>query len=228
MFWESVISGSKVLLYWQTYVAGLEYLAVFFAPMMLVGYLVEKNEKMSGAIGCLSMFLIPLLQVAAMAIFVLTMAPIILGLSIEAAWSFPWEVIYFSPFSFLKLVGLLAVSAIVLAFIPILGQLQSLQTLVLGGIALTFVIGILKSVYPGLAEIKIDLIPSFGFTLGLLVVGGIMSAVGLVVAGLVSASFSRFGEEMGAIFIFPIAAIFGFIPLFMYGAWLGSQITVGM
>ena len=30
MFWDSVIAGLKVLTYWETYVAGLEYLAISF------------------------------------------------------------------------------------------------------------------------------------------------------------------------------------------------------
>jgi hypothetical protein len=31
-------------------------------------------------------------------------------------------------------------------------------------------------------------------------------------------------EGFGRLLVFPIAAIFGFIPVFMYGAWLGAQL----
>ena len=227
MFWDSVLSGLGVLLYWETYVAGLEYLAIFFIPMIGVGLLMEKNEAIGGAVGCLSMFILPVIQVAAIAIFVLTLAPIIFGFAEDAAWSFPWKIITMAPGVFFKLVGVMVVAAIILAFIPILGQLQSLQTLVLGGIALTFVLSLLESINPGVVTNRVDFIPGFWFSTGLVVIGGLMAWVGLMVSGLVAVAFERFGEGIGQILIFPIAAIFGFIPVFMYGAWLGAQVRGG-
>lgn len=227
MFWDSVLSGLGVLLYWETYVAGLEYLAIFFVPMIGIGLLMEKNKAIGGAVGCLSMFILPVIQVAAIAIFVLTLAPIIFGFAEDAAWSFPWKIITMAPGTFFKLVGVLVVAAIILAFIPILGRLQSLQTLVLGGITLTFVLGLLESINPGVVTIRVDFIPGFWFSTGLVVIGGLMAWVGLMVAGLVAVGFERFGEGLGQMLVFPIAAIFGFIPVFMYGAWLGAQVKGG-
>ncbi len=34
-------------------------------------------------------------------------------------------------------------------------------------------------------------------------------------------------EGLGQLIMFPIGAIFGFIPVFMYGAWLGAQVRGG-
>jgi hypothetical protein len=206
MFWDSVLAGLKVLTYWETYVAGLEYLAIFFIPMAIVGMIMEKSEGGGAAVGCLSMLLLPVLQVAAMAVFVLTLAPIIFGFADDAAWSFPWKILTMAPGAFFKLVGVLVVAAILLAFIPNLGQLNSWQTLVLGGIALMFVLGILDSVNPGTVRGRVDFVPGFWFSVGLLVIGEVMSWVGKM---------------------FPIGAIFGFIPVFMYGAWLGAQVRGG-
>lgn len=228
MFWDSVASGLGVLLYWETYVAGLEYLAIFFIPMIIVGLIAESNEAVGGAMGCLSILLMPVIQVAAIAIFVLTLGPIIFGLSKDAAWSFPWELITNSPEAFFKLVGVLVVAAIVLAFIPILGQIQSLRTLVLGGIALTFILGLLDSQNAGVISSKVDLIPSFWLVVGLVVIGGLMGWVGFMAAAFVAVGFERFGEGLGQMLVFPIAAIFGFIPVFIYGAWLGAQLKIGM
>lgn len=161
MFWDSVVAGLKVLTYWETYVAGLEYLAIFFIPMIIVGMIMEKNEGAAGVTGCLSMLLMPVLQVAAMAVMILTIAPIIFGFAEDAAWSFPWQLITMAPGAFFKLVGVLVVAAIALTFVPILGRLQSLQTLVLGGIALMFVLGILDSINPGTIKGRVDFIPDF-------------------------------------------------------------------
>ena len=227
MFWDSVIAGLKVLTYWETYVAGLEYLAIFFVPMIVMGMVMQKNESAGVLAGCLSMLLMPVVQVAAMAVMVLTLAPIIFGFAEDAAWSFPWQLITMAPGAFFKLVGVLVVAAIILAFIPILGQLQSLQTLVLGGIALMFVLGILDSVNPGIVKGRVDFIPGFWFSVGLIVIGGIMSWVGMVVAALAVTALELAQEGIGQIVMFPIAAIFGFIPVFMYGAWLGAQVRGG-
>ncbi len=195
--------------------------------MIGITLLIEKNEAIGRTVGCLSMFILPVIQVAAIAIFILTLAPIIFGFSEDAAWSLPWKIIAMAPGAFFKLVGVLVVAAIILAFIPILGRLQSLQTLVLGGIALTFVLGLLESINPGVVTSRVDFIPGFWFSTGLIIIGGLMAWVGLMVAGLVAVSFEQFGEGLGQLLVFPIAAIFGFIPLFMYGAWLGAQVKGG-
>ena len=228
MFWGSVIEGLKILTFWEVYVAGLEYLAIFVIPMILVGLATEKGENTAGSyIGCLSMILMPVFQAAAMAVMILTIAPIIFGFSNDAAWSFPWQLITMAPGAFLKLVGVLIVAAIVVAFVPILGRLHSLHTLVLGGIALSFVLSILESANPGTVSGRVDLIPSFWFSFGLIVIGGIMSWAGIMVVGVVVTAMDMADEGLAQQIMFPIGAIFGFIPVFMYGAWLGAQVRGG-
>ena len=105
MFWDSVIAGLNVLTFWETYVAALEYLAIFLIPMFVVGIVIEKGNRIGATVGCLSMFVLPLFQVAAMIIFVLTLAPIIFGIGVDAAWSFPWAVLTIAPGTFFKMVG---------------------------------------------------------------------------------------------------------------------------
>lgn len=89
MFWNSVAAGLKVLTYWQTYVAGLEYFLIFFIPMVIIGMIMERSEGIAATAGIFNIFLVPVLQVAAMSVFILTLAPIILGLAEDAAWIFP-------------------------------------------------------------------------------------------------------------------------------------------
>ena len=228
MFWDSVLSGLGVLLYWETYVAGLIYIAIFLIPMIVVGMIMEKSESGGAVAGCLSMILLPVIQMIALTVFVLILAPIIFGYSEDAAWRLPWGVLTLAPGAFFKLVGTLVIAAIVLAFIPILGQLHSLQTLVLGGIALVFVLGILESIDPGIVKGRVDFIPSFWFSLGLLVIGGFMSWIGVMVSALIGASLEMAEEGLGQLIVTPITAVFGFIPLFMYGAWLGAQVKNGL
>ena len=228
MFWDAVADAFKILTHWEIYAAGFEYLAIFMVPMAIAGLAMARKEGGDGmAIGCVSMLLMPVLQVAALAVFILTLSPIIFGLSADAAWSFPWQVMIGMPWAFTKLVGVLVIAAIALAVIPVLGYLQSLHTLVLGGIALAFVLGILESAYPGLVRGRVDVMPGFWFVGGLLIVGAVMSWIGLMVASLLASVMDVMGEGVGQLVMFPVAAVFGFIPVFIYGAWLGSQLRAG-
>ncbi len=224
MLWESILVGLKVLTYWETYVAGLEYLAISLIPIIIVGLVMDRSETTGSIVGCLSMILLPVLQVAAIAVFALTLAPIIFGFSDDAAWSFPWKVITLAPGAFFRLMGVLVVTAIALGFIPFLGQLQSLQTLVLGGIALGFVLRLFQLINPGLINAPIDFIPDFWFSVGLVVVGGLMTWVGTMAAALLGTALEMAEEGLGQMIMLPIAAIFGFFPVFVYGAWLGAQV----
>ena len=227
MFWDSVIAGLNVLSFWETYVAVIEYLAIFLIPMFVVGIIIDKGEGIGATVGCLSMFVFPLLQVAAMTIFVLTLAPIIFGIGVDAAWSFPWAVLTIAPGTFFKMVGLLVVAAVLLAFVPILGRMNSLNTLILGGIALVFVLELIASINPGIVRGRIDYIPGFWFVVGILVVGGIMSWIGMMVTVLLTAAIRVDEQGVGGIIMPFVGAVFGFIPVFIYGAWLGAQISVG-
>lgn len=227
MFWDAVVGGLKVLTHWQTYVAGLEYLAIYMIPMVGIGIIMQSGNKAAVNIGCLSMVLLPILQVAALIVFVLTMGPIILGISDQAAWTFPFQLIGVMPFAFLKLVGVITVAAFILAFVPIFGRFQSLHTLLLGALTLAFVLTLLESAIPGAASLKVRFWPGFWFLIGLLVVGVLMSWVGLMVSALLATAFENVTGGLAQLFIYPLAAIFGFIPVFMYGAWLGAQLRGG-
>jgi hypothetical protein len=228
MFWESLITGLKVLTFWETYVAGLVYLIIFFSPMAIIVMLSKNNGALVGQMpGCLSIFLIAVLQVAAIAVMILMLAPIIFGFGEDAAWNFPWRLLNKAPEAFFKLIAVMVVVAIILAFIPVLGQLQSIHTLVLGGIALVFVLEVLDATNIGMIKAQVDFVPGFWFSVGLIVIGGITSYIGILVAALAVSALDLVKESIGKIVMFPIAAIFGFIPVFMYGAWLGAQFRGG-
>lgn len=224
MFWDSVIGGLAVLTFWETYVAGFGYFLFVMGPIVLMSLATKEGS----AAGCLSLFVPPVLQAAAIAVFVLTLAPIIFGFNEDAAWSFPWLIIGSEPVMFLKLVGTLVVATIVVALVPFFGQLQSLRTLVLGGIALVFVLHILRSVNPDFVSDKLDIIPGFWFTVGLLIIGALVTFVGFIVATfLASVMGGGNAEGTGSILIASVVAMFGFIPVFMYGAWIGNQLRHG-
>ncbi len=228
MFWDSVLGGLKVLTYWEVYVAGLAYLAIFFIPMAIISMVMEKDEGRGAFTGCLSKFLIPLPKAVAMAIMILTIAPIIFGLSEDAAWSFPWQFIVMEPGVFLMLLSVLAVvHTAIPGFVPI-NPVQSLQTLVLGGITLVIVLnGILDSISPGIVKDRVDFIPGFWFSTSLIVLGYVLSGVGMIVGTIIGSVFAMGKKNIGELIVIPISEIFGFVPVFMYGAWIGAQVRGG-
>jgi hypothetical protein len=229
MFWDAIVGGLKVLAHWQTYVAGLEYLLIYMVPMGAVGFVMQSEnvvkklpEAVTVSMGCLSMVLLPLLQVAALTVFILTMFPIILGISDQAAWAFPFSLIWSTPLTFLKLVGILTVVTIILGVIPVLGRIQALHTLFLGALAL----GMVEYVNPGAVFWRVQFYPSLWFFAGLLAVGALMSWIGMMISAVLVTALEKVTGEFAQLLIFPLGAIFGFLPLFMYGAWLGSQLRV--
>lgn len=223
MFWESIGSGLSVLTHWETYAAGLLFLVLSTGPVILFSVIASKSGKGSFAMGCLSVLVLPFFQVFALVVFVFTMAPIILGLSGEAAWRFPWMLTAEAPWSVAKFVGLLLLAALVLTFIPIIGQLQSLHTMLLGGLALILVLGLMRTANPEWAAKRVHVWPGFWFTVGLLVVGASMAWIGRMLAAALSIVIYKLAEGVGHIVLLPVAGVFGFFPVFIYGAWLGAS-----
>ena len=80
---------------------------------------------------------------------------------------------------------------------------------------------------PGVLRGHVEFIPDFWFVVGLLCVGGLMSLIGGLAAAAVGTVIEMVSEGLGTLLAFPAAAIFGFIPLFIYGAWLGAQVRGG-
>jgi hypothetical protein len=228
MFWESVVTGLGVLVNWQTYVAVLLFLVLSRGPVILGGFILTKAGKAEGAIGCLSMIILPFLQVFALFVFVLTMSPIILGLSKEAAWSLPWVLASMEPWFVAKYVGVLWLATIVFGFIPFAGNLESLQTLLIGIFTLAIVVGVIAANNPELATKHIVFLPGGWFVFGFLVIGLVMVWLGSMLAGLLLAVIGARIEGNGELLVSAIAATFGFLPVFIYGAWLGAQIRAGV
>jgi hypothetical protein len=221
MFWEAIASGLNTLTYWQTYVSALLFLLLSIGPLILISITMSSAGTAAGAVGCSSMLVIPFLQTFALVIFVLTLAPIMLGLSSSAAWSFPWMLVLEEPWFMTKVVGKLLFAAIILTFIPLLGRMQSLHTLLLGSLALNLVVGIIEH---SNAARTIPMWPGFWFVLGLFVVGSVLAWLGTMLAVLVASAIDSKANGLGQLVAFPVAATLGFIPLFVYAAWLGSQI----
>ena len=231
MFWDSVWAGLGVLTYWETYAAALVYcVAIPFSLAMMMGAATTLNNKATGGlIACLGMIM---LLAVAIPVFLLTLSPIIFGIGEDAAWAYPWAVIFEAPSVFFKLVGVLVVANIVLIVLPFFGSFGTFTMfawyLVLGGIVLVFAfvhpLMLFNSASFGDVVEHLDILPKFWFIVGFLIIGGILAGLIGMVAALAQTLIEGFSEYIGHMIMFLLVPILSFIPVFIYGAWLGSQI----
>ncbi len=232
VFWESVLDGFRLFTHWETYAAGILFAGLVAIPNVLSAFVLARG----GAVGCLTVLVIdPVLRAFPTLIFVFTMLPILIGISDDAAWTFPWLFLYHEPWAMFKAILLLVGASIVLGFIPLLGRMVSLYALLLGGIALVISLGALKKVNPSLPLERLDLLPGFFQIIGFIVISAVATWLGMlstfVTAWIITAIASRgyFDEPNNPaiqIVTFLIAPVFGFIPVLIYGAWLGNQLRM--
>ena len=224
MFWQSVIGGLKCLTFWQTYAAVLLYLVIVLVPVAVLGKFMERSGKAEAAGGCFGVFVMPLFQVFGIYVFVLTLAPIILGLADHpnALWAFPWQLLAASPLTAFKILGVMVLIILCLAFIPVLNGIASLYTLALGGIVMIFVVGLVDNFAPALHTTEISFMPGFFFAIGILAASTVSFLLAMAAVTLLSLALKR--EEIGQAIAIPLGSVFGFLPVFIYGSWLGLQI----
>lgn len=221
MFWEATYSAVQVMTHWEIYFAVSVYLFLMFTPITLIFLLLRKRHALS--IKYFKMLFLPVLESIAVAVAVLTIFPIIMGLGDDASWSFPLKLIRISPGGALGLLGTLVVLAYIIDIIPKFRKLQSVKTMVLGAVSLIFVQVFLSFINP-IVEIELlNFIPGFWFLCGIVIISAVISKLG----HFVFVSFARvlgnkfdLREEVAELLILPVIATLGFLPVFIYGAWL--------
>ncbi len=221
MFLDSVLSAIRVMTYWQTQVAALVYLLLFLTPIIVVCFVIKKRRAV--CIKYLKMLLLPVLEAIAAVVFVFTLFPIILGLGEDALWGFPLRILRLTPGGFFGLLGILIVLSVVLTFVTKPAKLQTFKTFVLGGASLVFVQFFLSFINPIIEVELIDLVPGFWFILGIIAMSEMLSKFGRYISDYFAAGLGgKFDLKDGVaeLLILPLTPILGFIPVFVYGAWL--------
>jgi len=224
MFWEAVINGLKVLLHWQTYVIAIMYLIISFLPIIVVMLAGNKSDDRMTKGGCLAILIQPLFQSLGVFISVCTLFPIMLFGRSEAAWSLPWLLIVNIPGRILILLIIMLVLSIAGAFIPLLGRANSFIMFIMGGAVLVFLTKILQNINPELGIRRIDILPGFHTIIGIVIVSGVASWLGIIASAGAVTILLRDNENISQLIMIPLGSVFGFIPIFIYGAWLGLQI----
>ena len=148
--------------------------------------------------------------------FILTLSPIILGLSPHAAWSLPWLLLFHDPLTFLKITGLIVLSALVLGFVPVINAFESVQNLVCGGVVLAFTVASIHRIA------GVEFFPDFWFGVGIIAVA--FAAKWLLLLLLVALSMLARLDDSPRLVGILLGPLFTFLPTFIYGGWLALQI----
>jgi hypothetical protein len=223
MFWQSVSSGLGVLLHWQTYVVAAMYIVISFLPFIALMPAGDRCDSYLEKGGCLLMLVQPLFQALAVFISVCTLFPIVLGRA-AAAWSLPWLLIAAAPGRTLIVVVIMLVLAVLGSLVPIIGQANSFIMFIMGGVVLVFLTRAIGEVYPDSGIKDIRLIPGLLTIIGIVLVSGIVSWLGTLASAALLTLVQRANEGISQLIILPFGSVFGFIPVFIYGAWIRLQI----
>lgn len=227
MISEAVRITFATLTHWEIYLAGLVYMVIILIPMMFM-YLFGSTGERGGAIRMTSMVMVPVFQAIGTLVFVFSIAQIALGFSDNATWRMPFHIALESPGQFLKLSFFMALISIAFAILPVIGRITSLQTLILSGFALIMMLSINDAGHHEPLYDNLEWIPNFLFIIGIVVAGAIFSGIGMALTDtlpkLLSKITGRNVDKIGAMIVLPIASTLGFVPFFIYAAWIGGQI----
>ena len=158
--------------------------------------------------------------------FVYSVALIALGQEQYSTWKIPFEIALASPGEFLKLSFNVVLASFVFAFLPFINRIYALQTLALSGLALGMLFVLADGHdFPHFSEI--DWLPNFWFVVGIVVVGAIFETIGVALVSTLPKSLSKLTghniEVIVSLIGVPIASTLGFVPFFIYAAWIGAQ-----
>ena len=221
MFWKCICVGLGVLLHWQTYAAALLFMSFTLASKHLSDAMNLSSGKTSARTRSIARLVREFGQVVGITIFVSIMCPVMLGLSMHGALSLSCSDMQCCRDSAQSFATILLIG-VVLSRIPILGS-PSIFTFIVGAITLVFTMERLygQATIPALRSIH--LWPGMSFMVALLLVGTALTWLGTMLAVAPSVIMRGRAERIGKLLAYPFAASFGFIPLFIYCAWLGHQ-----
>lgn len=221
MFLDYVYTAFNIMNHWEFHFVVLMYLALLLAPVILIFLILKHNHALS--IKYFRKLFLPLFEAIAIAVIILTLFPIIFGMGEEAKWDFPVRIAQLSPGGFVGLMFILIVLAYIIDIIPKLRRLQSFKTLILGGITLIFVRIFMSFINPVIETDFFSFVPGFWFVCGIVAISAVLSKLGhfvFVVFAEVLGNKFDLREEVAELLILPVIATLGFLPVFIYGAWL--------
>jgi hypothetical protein len=147
---------------------------------------------------------------------ILTLIPLMLGTGAHANWAIPWVLPFRDTVLFLKIIGALLLTIIILGRVPILGEM----------LVYPVSVGVIAH-FTGMTNTM--LVPNFWLGCGLVLAGvaakyAIVGVVALVVAFMPGdVVFSRFSKATSIIF-FCLLPVLNLLPAFIYAGWISMHL----
>ncbi|MBI4775869.1 MAG: hypothetical protein HY788_17135 [Deltaproteobacteria bacterium] len=216
MPWNEILESLNVFTFWQTYAALSAYLTLILLPHVFEEMVPEEHAR--------AHFMVVIIKHAFQAygtlFLVLSMAPILLGISAEDGWDF-------AAFSardpsylvrFVLTQSALLFGSIILAVLPVVRHMHSLHVAVLSCLGLILVLPVLDAYYPGLGIHRLSLLPEPVYLAGFVLFAAVMVWVGAMTSRRL---LEARDAELTAV---SVSTIFGLAPFVTYGLWLGIQL----
>jgi hypothetical protein len=230
MFWAAVLRGIETTFRWESAIAAALYFILIWVPIALTMIWVGDRTR-RGLIATVVLF--PTYQLIAVLTVTWMMAPIILAISDDAAWTAPWKLLISTPASFFGVLGAMVLGSICTMLVPLLGAFSTFVTLVEGGISVSCAASFMCENIPRFSHVKLTRIPTLWQGIGFMLAGAATMCVGALVYIVVKRIVRRMRSSSlwlreddnseGDILAKVVIGYLGLVPVFMYGAWLGQQ-----
>lgn len=225
MFWSSVWQGLTAFAFWETWVAVAAYMIAMAGITIAGGTLIAKQRA---ALGMLWMLVLaPLLQIVAILVVIMSLAPILFSLGDSASWQLPWVVIAERFWRTALFVGASMLLLIMLG-VSGLGRLPGVTQFVLGGLATAGTASLMAGVSPNLKASELELWPGFLVVIGFLVIAAVLQFAVMALM-FVGAKLLKIDpdENQGTfmLLVVPVSAAVMFLPTFMYAAFIAPQLA---
>jgi hypothetical protein len=147
---------------------------------------------------------------------ILTLLPLMIGIGTHANWALPWTLPFHDTVLFLKIVGTLLLTIIIVTQVPVLGKMLIYP---LSVAVIADFLGVTNTV----------LVPSFWLGCGFVLAGVAVQYAVIGISGLVVAFMpagvvvSRFSSVTGIIFLC-LLPVLNLLPAFIYAGWISHQL----
>ncbi|WP_320008035.1 hypothetical protein [Maridesulfovibrio sp.] len=222
-FMEASTSAAKVFLNWQTYGAFAEFLAISLIPMLIFWAMYRTEGNFGEKQLAFSSMVMSLMKTLAIYVFMLTLSPVILGVSDSANWLAPWVLVNEIPIFAAQSFGILMLFSIFAFFIPMLAEMSTFRFLIMGTIALGASLALNDPANPQAAIFGQHLVPDVWFCVFIIALTFVLNLVGCMFSWKMTTMLKLDGSVGGLMLMYAIAAIVGFIPVLIYGAWIGAH-----
>ena len=217
MLWDSIKLGLEGLTVFDFYIATIIYSVMVWVPVAIFSSIIG---KIPGLGRVLSFIFQPLLVSVATLVFVLSTLGILLGMTDDAMWEFPWTLLVAEPWFFIKTAGLMLIVWFVLAFIPVIGSFSSFATFVQAVVAIMIVLPAINLFPVDHVQFIPDLMTSIGFIILSAFIGWLAFMIVMLPLAYMDKEESGWAMSLGL----AVSSTPGLIAILFYGAYIAQQL----